>query len=132
VLANLFGFYYVDFYHKEDKCFYTFGIHKYYLCEVDKWAYIDDLISVSVAKEEPVSGELEEAANAYISNENNYSHSRTDTFKAGANWQKEKTIRKACDWITEINNHHYIMRYSDSCEVTSKELIEWFKNYMEE
>ena len=77
------------------------------------------------------------------------------SFKAGANWQKkqdletielaedhamlagmvkgkEETIRKACDWITEINNHHYIMRYSDSCEVTSKELIEWFKNYMEE
>ena len=67
VLANLFGFCYVDFYHKEDKCFYTFGsIHKYYLCEVDKWAYIDDLISVSVAKEEPVSEDLKEEIVQYF------------------------------------------------------------------
>ena len=33
---------------------------------------------------------LEEAANAYISNENNYSHSRSDTFKAGAMWQEQQ------------------------------------------
>ena len=33
---------------------------------------------------------LEEAANAYISNENNYSHSRTDTFKAGARWHEQQ------------------------------------------
>ena len=44
---------------------------------------------------------------------------RTDTF-----------IEKACEWIKEFNNHHYIMRYSDSCEPPLSEVTEWFKNYM--
>lgn len=39
-------------------------------------------------------------------------------------------IEKAVKWIEEINNHHHIMRYSDSCEPPLSELIEWFINYM--
>ncbi len=35
-------------------------------------------------------------------------------------------------WIESLHDSHYIMRYSDSCEFTLKELIEWFKNFMEE
>ena len=46
-------------------------------------------------QEEPVSEELEDATNAYISNEINYSHSRSDTFKAGAMWQKENIWKDA-------------------------------------
>ena len=46
-------------------------------------------------------------------------YTRTDAF-----------IEKACEWIREFNNHHYIMRYSDSCEPPLSELTEWFKNYM--
>ena len=49
---------------------------------------------IDTMQEEPVSEELEEATNAYISNENNYSHSRTDTFKAGAEWQLNKIRKK--------------------------------------
>jgi len=48
-------------------------------------------------------------------------YSRTDAF-----------IEKAVKWIDEINNHHHIMRYSDSCEPPLIELTEWFKNYMKE
>lgn len=40
-------------------------------------------------------------------------------------------IEKAAKWIEEINNHHHIMRYSDSCEPPLSELTEWFRNYME-
>ena len=39
-------------------------------------------------------------------------------------------VEKAVKWIEEINNHHHIMRYSDSCEPSLSELTEWFKNYM--
>lgn len=39
-------------------------------------------------------------------------------------------IEKAVKWIEEINNHHHIMRYSDSCEPPLSELTEWFKNYI--
>ena len=39
-------------------------------------------------------------------------------------------IEKAEKWLIEFNNHHYIMRYSDSCEPPLSELTEWFKNYM--
>lgn len=41
-------------------------------------------------------------------------------------------IDKAIGWIEEFNNHHHIMRYSDSCEPPISELTEWFKNYMKE
>ena len=44
--------------------------------------------------------------------------------------RKDSFIEKACEWIREFNNHHYIMRYSDSCEPPLSELTEWFKNYM--
>lgn len=40
-------------------------------------------------------------------------------------------VDKAAKWIEEINNHHHIMRYSDSCEPSLSELTEWFRNYME-
>ena len=41
-------------------------------------------------------------------------------------------IEEAVKWIEEIYNHHYIMRYSDSCEPPLSGLTEWFKNYMKE
>lgn len=44
VLICLSGNYYVDFYHKEDKRFYMFYKPKHYLHEIEKWAYIDDLL----------------------------------------------------------------------------------------
>ena len=45
---------------------------------------------------------------------------------------REEVIEKVIGWIEEINNHHHIMRYSDSCEPPISELIDWFKNYMKE
>lgn len=51
--------------------------------------------------------------------DNDIEYTRTDAF-----------IEKALKWIEEINNHHHIMRYSDSCEPPLSELTEWFKNYM--
>jgi hypothetical protein len=71
--------------------------------EFDTWKETDAFVKekaevlLAYAKEESVSEDLEEAANAYIYNENNYSHSRTDTFKAGAKWQKEKIMKNAID-----------------------------------
>lgn len=44
--------------------------------------------------------------------------------------REDAFIEKACEWIKEFNNHHYIMRYSDSCEPPLSEVTEWFKNYM--
>ena len=54
-----------------------------------------------------------------------------DAINYGMELQKQNMIGKACRWIEEINNHHYIMRYDDCCEATLNELLEWFKNYME-
>ena len=55
----------------------------------------------------------------YPITDNDIEYTRTDAF-----------IEKAVKWIEEINNHHHIMRYSDSCEPPLSELTEWFKNYM--
>lgn len=48
---------------------------------------------------ESISDDLEEAANAYIHNESNWIHPRTETFKAGAQWQKQQLLDKACEWL---------------------------------
>lgn len=45
---------------------------------------------------------------------------------------RDEMIDKVIGWIEEINNHHHIVRYSDSCEPPISELIDWFKNYMKE
>lgn len=59
------------------------------------------------------------AASFQPKKDNTIEYIRTDAF-----------IEKAIKWIEEINNHHHIVRYSDSCEPPLSELIEWFKNYM--
>ena len=56
----------------------------------------------------------------------------TDQARKAVEIAKEEMIDKAIGWIEEINNHHHIMRYSDSCEPPISELIEWFKNYIKE
>ena len=67
-------------------------------------------------QKEPVSEELEEATNAYISNEINYSHSRTDTFKAGAEWQMEQ-MKEALRTEYEKGRHDALeeMKKSKQC-----------------
>lgn len=55
-----------------------------------------------------------------------------DQAKRAVEIAMEEVIEKAIGWIEEINNHHHIMRYSDSCEPPISELTEWFKNYMKE
>ena len=74
--------------------------------------------------------------------ENIYVHVRANK-ELGTTWHGKKItnsdieyvrtdafIEKAVKWIEEINKHHYIMRYSDSCEPPLSELTEWFKNYI--
>lgn len=55
-----------------------------------------------------------------------------NAFIEGYHQAEKELIDKAIGWIEEINNHHHIMRYSDSCEPPISELTEWFKNYMKE
>lgn len=63
--------------------------------------------------------EYENEWGAFPWGEGSVEYVRTDAF-----------IEKAVEWIEEINNHHSIMRYSDSCEPPLSELTEWFRNYM--
>ena len=53
--------------------------------------------------------------------DNDIVYTRTDAF-----------INKVCEWLKNFNDFHNIMRYSDCCEVPLNQLIEDFKNYMEE
>lgn len=61
-------------------------------------------------KEEPVSKDLEEAAYNFVMN--NFGNPKEPLykfdqrcFKAGAQWQKEQTIDKACEWL--LKNESY-------------------------
>ena len=114
VLVCLSGNYYVDFYHKKDKRFYMCLNPHHYLCEVDRWAYIDDIIkrsnvqrTVKNWKKEPVSKDLEVASKEWLSSQldksyANYGEAKMmelthfdgyamlDAIEFGANWQKAK------------------------------------------
>ena len=79
---------------------------------VSKWAYSSDLLDI---KKEPVSEELEEAANEYAPDFSNSIASKAtvdavrDAFKAGAKWQKKQIINKACEYLDgliELLNDH--------------------------
>jgi len=48
--------------------------------------------------------------------------------KAGADY----AIAKAVEWLKAFCNEHYIMSYTDSSEVDTKELIKIFKKKMGE
>jgi hypothetical protein len=54
----------------------------------------------------------------------------SDDAKSAVEIAREEVIDKTIEWIGEIYNYHYIMRYSDCCEPPISELTEWFKNYI--
>lgn len=49
-----------------------------------------------------------------------------------ANWQKEQLINKACEWLKALNNEHEIISFTDCHGVETEELIQYFKNFMED
>ena len=84
-------------------------------------------------EEEHIIEDLEEAANAYIHNDSNWIHPRTETFKAGARWQKEQMIAKACKWLSNVSIEDMTYKYNDFD--TSEDwykFIEDFKQAMEQ
>ena len=116
VLICLLGNCYVDFYHKEDKRFYMFGNPKHYLCEVDKWAYIDDIINPSNVQrttknwKEPVSKELEYASEKYACrfSSSKYGHDKVkDAFIAGDKWKEEQLMKDAFDVEVKVDAGGY-------------------------
>ncbi len=104
------------------------------------------LSCISDAIEEPVSEDLDEEIEKYL--DHNYyideegivcdrSHPRLeyceDKFKKDArhfaNWQKQKTIDKACKWLKE-NAANYVYWMDE--EFGGEDLIDDFKKYMED
>ena len=63
-----------------------------------------DTLEVKEVEEEPVGKDLEETVNAYIGyapevDECSSVYGERQAFKAGAQWQKEQTIYKACNYL---------------------------------
>lgn len=78
-------------------------------------------------KEEPVSEDLEEAVNAYIGyapevDESSSTYGKRQSFKAGANWQKQQLMTKAVDGFViediEEGNGDFLL----SAEYLSKDM----------
>lgn len=73
-------------------------------------------------KEEPVSRDLEEAANDYA---HDFVHDDVfETFIAGALWQKQQMIDKACQFLKEYQEY-------PNHDISTNNLLEAFKMYME-
>jgi len=101
--------------------------------DVDKWAYISDLFNLNNSQEDTVSNDLEKAATKYarkqLSNPDyptyNDEYEMECAFEAGAQWQKQQLIDKACEWLNNFyseDRHCYFV----------KEDIDNFKQAMEE
>lgn len=84
------------------------------------------LIYIDSLQEEPVSNDLEEAAHLYVDTTIEYFDSEDNpccysAFIAGAQWQKEQLIAKACVFLGS----------TDFCKYYNREFIEEFKKTME-
>ena len=102
-----------------------------------------DALEVKEVEEEPVSKDLEEAADkhlvekGYLLTTKNGEHlaeiEAKGLFKAGAQWQKEQLINKACEWLSNVSieDMHYQYNDFDTSEGWYK-FIEEFKKAMEE
>lgn len=82
---------------------------------------------VKEVNEEPTSNDLEEAAHLYVDTTIEYFDSEGNpccysAFKAGAQWQKEQMITKACVFLKSTDFYKYYNR----------EFIKEFKKAMEE
>ena len=80
----------------------------------------DLLVFINSLPEEPVSEDLEEAANNYAEllpqGRIAKKYCKID-FKAGARWQKDKTISKACEWLQRnIDSSMWLMNFKKSME----------------
>ena len=89
--------------------------------------------------EEPVNEELVETAKSYVGThvfgtEKFTCQVATDMFISGAQWQKQKTIDKACKWIEERAARYLVDRYVDSMRITGIDtsITEDFRKDMED
>ena len=102
-------------------------------------SYIETLDFLN-SLEEPVSNDLEEAAMQYAKSK----HKDTTLqqivswdFKAGAQWQKEQMIDKACDWLADNYSKYIITKglatiFRATIDFDTIRMIEDFKKAMEE
>ena len=104
----------------------------YYMMAVkDALAIIDSL------QEEPISDDLEKAAKAYSNNLDNIYGSigeqTRNAFKAGAEWQKQKTIKKACEWLDKNTVKYIITKPIHETKMTGLDvsMVDDFKEAME-
>ena len=89
----------------------------------DVKVFINHTLEVKEVEEESVSKDLEEAAKNYEEDAIFYAARRiSDFFKAGAKWQKEQGITKACEWLLK----------NDSYAKPTDLLVRDFKKAMEE
>lgn len=89
-----------------------------------KWAYMEDLLS---KKEEPVSEDLVEAMNR-AADETRLAKAKNGQpffsevdfnlgFSNGAQWQKQQTINKACEWLhRNIDRSMWLARFRKTME----------------
>lgn len=116
------------------------------LCKLE--SFIDTLETKEI-QEEPVSKDLEEACDEYYDETWDEhggkamvvdgchdiwfpSQATDDFYKAGALWQKEQVIDKACEFINKANLYLYHC-ISEGCDlVDTDKMIEDFKIAMEE
>lgn len=77
----------------------------------DVKVFINHTLEVIDVNEEPVSNDLEEAAKNYEEDAIFYAARRiSDFFKAGAQWQKEQLIEKACVFLKSTDFYKYYNR----------------------
>lgn len=130
-------------------------------------SYRSLLLFINSLEEEPVSNDLEEACDEYYDKTWDEhggkavvvdgchdiwfpSQATDDFFKAGAQWQQQKTdrdmtealrteyekgrhdvIEKTLKWLWDLNQQHEIMSYTDSHVLDSEELQKYYKNNIE-
>ena len=96
--------------------------------------------SIEYLLKEPVSEDLEDASRNYADDEeygDDIYFAIKGAFKAGAQWQKEKTIRKACEWLRTHRDDDFFefiedYNYCGAGTLNVKKMVEDLRKYLED
>lgn len=105
-----------------------------------KYVALESLLSfIDKLPEEPVSEDLEEAAKIEAERFGNCVSKRfyfscwlESCFKAGAKWQKQRAISKACYFLVDAGKYMRYNAIEDCYSFNAMQLSEDYKEYMEE
>ena len=119
ILVGINGCYYVQFYYKSEKRFSMLNKPRFYLSEIDEWAYVNDLLKITTNN--PLCDDLEDKIQKAL----NYHASRGDDFESDP--QIANSFRYGFESAYQDILNSAVDGVVDKCLLTEKDDVFYYK-----